>query len=86
MACPNPARVGGVDDGGGFQGGWVLVRKDLVPEEVAARIGATYHVRTQALAYVHGFSTFPMPEGSKFLCDKAIVEVHYDPVQNVAAR
>jgi len=78
-ACPNPAKIVGVDDGGGFQGGWVLIRNDLIADDVATRIAATYHVRTQALAYVHGFSTFPVPEASKFLCDKAVVEVHYDP-------
>jgi hypothetical protein len=86
VACPNPARVLGVEDGGGFQGGWVLVRRDASAEDTAARIAAAYHVRTQSLMYLHGFSVFPVPEGSKFLCDKALVEVHYDPPQGVLAR
>ena len=77
-----PAKVIGTDSGG-YQGGWVLVRKDLDPEDTAARFAKSYHVRTQALTYLHGFSTFPMPEGSKFLCDKAVVEVHYDPPRSV---
>jgi hypothetical protein len=83
--CRNPARVIGTDSGS-YQGGWVLVARDLDPEDTAARVAKTYHVRAQALAYVHGFSTFPMPQEQKFLCDKAIVEVHYDPVQGVTAR
>ena len=83
--CRNPAKVLGTDSGG-YQGGWVLIAKDLDPEDTAARIAKTYHVRTQSLAYLHGFSTFPMPQEQKFLCDKAVVEVHYDPVQGVAAR
>lgn len=83
--CRNPARVIGTD-AGGYQGGWVLIARDLDPEDTAARIAKAYHVRTQALTYVHGFSTFPMPQEPKFLCDKAVVEVHYDPVQGVAAR
>jgi hypothetical protein len=83
--CRSPAKVIGTDSGG-YQGGWVLVRKDLDPEDAAARIAKSYHVRTQALTYLHGFSTFPMPEGSKFLCDKAVVEVHYDPPRSVVAR
>lgn len=83
--CRNPAKVVG-SDSGGYQGGWVLVRKDLDPEDTAARIAKAYHVRTQALTYLHGFSTFPMPEEPKFLCDKAVVEVHYDPPRSVVAR
>ena len=83
--CRNPAKVVGTDSGG-YQGGWVLIARDLDPEDTAARIAKTYHVRTQSLAYLHGFSTFPMPQEQKFLCDKAVVEVHYDPVQGVAAR
>jgi len=85
VTCRNPARVIG-SDSGGYQGGWVLIARNLDPEDTAARIARAYHVRTQALTYVHGFSTFPMPQEPKFLCDKAVVEVHYDPVQGVAAR
>jgi len=84
-ACRSPARVLGADTGG-YQGGWVVVRNDVDPQDAAARIAKAYHVRTQALTYVHGFSTFPMPQEPKFLCDKAVVEVHYDPVQGIAAR
>lgn len=86
--CPRPAKVVGTDPGA-YGGGWVLVRGDLDPQDTAARIAKIFHVRTQSLMYVHGFSVFPMPEGQderKFLCDKALVEVHYDPVQGVAAR
>ncbi|HXY97506.1 MAG TPA: hypothetical protein VEH00_11075 [Steroidobacteraceae bacterium] len=84
--CRNPAKVIGTESGGYGQGGWVLVRKDQDPNDVAARIAAAFHVRTQALMYLHGFSTFPIPQGPKFLCDRAVVEVHYDPLQGVAAR
>jgi len=84
-ACRNSVKVVGTDSGG-YQGGWVLVRKDLDPEETAARIAKAYHVRTQSLAYLHGFSTFPMPQDPKFLCDRAVVEVHYDPPQGVGVR
>jgi len=83
--CRNSAKVVGTDSGG-YQGGWVLVRKDQDPNEVAARIAKTFHVRTQSLTYLHGFSTFPMPQDPKFLCDRAVVEVHYDPPQGIAAR
>ncbi len=76
--CRHPARV--IDaDAGGNDGGWVLVRQDQSVEETAARISAAYHVRTQPLMYLHGFSTYPVPQGSKFLCDKAVAEVHYAP-------
>ena len=84
--CRNPAKVIGTDSGGYGQGGWVLVRKDQDPNDVAARIATTYHVRTQPLMYLHGFSTFPIPPQPKFLCDKAVAEVHYDPPQGVASR
>jgi hypothetical protein len=83
--CRNPARVVGADSGG-YPGGWILVARDQDPEETAVRIARTYHVRTQSLSYLHGFSTFPVPQGPKFLCDRAVVEVHYDPPQGVAAR
>jgi len=83
--CRNPAKVVGTDFGG-YQGGWVLVRNDLDPEDAAARIAKAYHVRTQSLTYLHGFSMFPMPREPKFLCDKAVLEVHYDRPQGVAAR
>ena len=73
-------------DSGGYQGGWVLVRKDLDPEDTATRIAKTYHVATRSLTYVHGFSTYPVPQEPKFLCDKALVEVHYDPPKAIAAR
>ncbi len=82
--CRNPAKVVGAD-AGGDEGGWVLVRQDQSVEETAARITAAYHVRTQSLTYLHGFSTYPVPESSKFLCDKAVVEVHYAPPHAVAA-
>jgi hypothetical protein len=82
--CPNPARV--VGDPGGTQGGWVLVRGDQPVADTAARVATTFHVRTQSLTYVHGFSTYPVPEGAKFLCDKAIAEVHYAPSQSVSGR
>ena len=84
--CPSPAPVVGAEDGGGYQGGWVVVRKEVSAQDAAARIGATYHVRTQPLLYVHGFSVFPMPEGAKLRCDKAVMEVHFDPAQQSAAR
>lgn len=80
--CRNPAKV---IDAGGSQGGWVLVRKDVSVDDTAARIAKAYQVRTQRLTYLHGFSTYPMPQGSKFLCDKAVVEVHIDPPQAVVA-
>jgi hypothetical protein len=80
--CHNPAKVIGED---ADEGGWVLVRPDRSVEETAERIAAAYHVRTQSLTYLHGFSTYPVPEGSKFLCDKAVVEVHYAPPHAVAA-
>jgi len=83
--CRNPAKVIGTDSGG-YQGGWVIVRKDLDPLDTAARIAKAYHVRTQSLAYLHGFSVFPMPQEPKFLCDQAVVEVHYDPSQGIASR
>lgn len=82
--CRSPAKVIGAD-AGGDEGGWVLVRPDRSVDETAARIAATYHVRTQSLTYLHGFSTYPVPESSKFLCDKAVVEVHYAPPHAVAA-
>jgi hypothetical protein len=81
--CPNPAKVVG-----GFsrdnREGWVIVREDRSAEETAARIAANYHVRTEPLSYLHGFSTFPVPQDPKFLCDKAVVEVHY--VSSLAGR
>lgn len=73
-------------DPGGTQGGWVLIRADQSVYDTAARVSTTYQVRTQALTYLHGFNTYPVPEGSKFLCDKAIVEVHYAPSQSVSGR
>ena len=84
LTCPNPAKVVGVNSRDN-QGGWVLVRENRSAEDTAARIASDYHVRTQPLTYLHGFSTYPMPQGSKFLCDKAIVEVHYEP-EAIAAR
>ena len=81
--CPNPAKVVG-----GFsrdnREGWVIVREDRSAEETAARIAANYHVRTEPLSYLHGFSTYPVPQDPKFLCDKAVVEVHY--VSSLAGR
>lgn len=82
--CAKPAKV--VGDAGSTQGGWVLVREDRSVDETAARTATTYHVRTQSLTYLHGFSTYPVPESGRFLCDKAIVEVHYAPSQGLAAR
>ena len=83
--CQTPAKVVGADPGG-YRGGWVLIRRDLDAEDTAARIAKTYHVRTQALAYVHGFSIFPMPQEQSFLCEKAVIEVHYDPTEGAAVR
>jgi len=83
-ACPHPAKI--VGDPAGTQGGWVLVRGDQSVDDTAVRVANSYHVRTQSLTYLHGFSTYPVPEGSKFLCDKAIVEVHYAPSQTVSGR
>jgi hypothetical protein len=81
--CPNPAKVVG-----GFsrdnREGWVIVREDRSAEETAARIAANYHVRTEPLSYLHGFSTYPVPQDPKFLCDKAVIEVHY--VSSLAGR
>jgi hypothetical protein len=85
VECRNPARIVGTD-AGGDQEGWILVRADLDARDTAARIAAAYHVRTQALAYVHGFSTYPVPQSAKLLCDKAVIEVHYAPTHAVAAR
>lgn len=76
--CSNPARIVGANSGTN-QEGWVIVPGDRSPEDTAARIAAKYHVRTQALSYLHGFSTYPVPQDPKFLCDKAVVEVHYAP-------
>jgi len=83
--CPKTATVVGANSING-QGGWVLVREDRSAEDTAARIAATYHVRTQSLTYLHGFSTYPVPDNPKFLCDTAIVEVHYAPAQSIAGR
>lgn len=83
--CPNPAKLVGTNSKD-TQEGWVIVRADRSVEETATRIAATYHVRTQPLTYVHGFSTYPVPEGPRFLCDKAVAEVHFAPPQAVAAR
>jgi hypothetical protein len=83
--CANPARVVGVNSVDN-QGGWILVRDSQSAEDTAARIASTYHVRTQPLTYLHGFSTFPVPQEPRFLCDKAIVEVHYAAYQGVASR
>jgi hypothetical protein len=83
-SCRNPARlVGGPPVA--KQSGWVVVREDRSVQDTAARIATEYHVRTQPLTYVHGFSMYPVPNEPKFLCDKALVEVHYDR-SNVAAR
>ncbi len=81
--CRNPARVVGTVSRD-TQEGWVIVRDDRSAEDTAARIAASYHVRTQPLRYLHGFTTFPVPQDPKFLCDKALVEVHY--ASDVAAR
>jgi hypothetical protein len=83
--CPSPAKIVGTNSVDN-QGGWILVRDDRSPEDTAARIAATYHVRTEALTYLHGFSTYPVPQEPKFLCDKAIVEVHYAASQGMASR
>jgi len=74
--CPNPAKVVGTFSRDN-QEGWVIVREDRSTEDTAARIAASYHVRTQPLSYLHGFSTYPVPQDPKFLCDKAVLEVHY---------
>ena len=83
-ACPNPAKV--VGNSRNTEGGWVIVRQDRSSEETAARIAKAYHVRTQPLSYLHGFSTYPMPQEPNFLCDKAVVEVHYAAPRGIAAR
>lgn len=77
MLCANPAKVVGAI--APQQEGWIIVRDDRSTEETAARIAASYHVRTQTLTYVHGFSTYPVPQDPKLLCDKAVSEVHYAP-------
>lgn len=82
--CTKPAGVVGANSINS-QGGWVLVREDQSAEDTAARIATSYHVRTQPLSYLHGFSTYPVPDDRKFLCDKAILEVHYAP-QSVPGR
>jgi len=83
--CPNPTKVFGTNSLNS-QGGWVLVREDRSTEDTAARIAAAYHVRTQSLSYLHGFSTYPVPDDPKFHCDKAVVEVHYAAPHGVAGR
>ena len=82
--CRNPVKVLGGPPVA-KQSGWVVVRDDRSVPETAERIAKDYHVRTQSLTYVHGFSMYPVPTEPKFLCDKALVEVHYDR-SNVAAR
>lgn len=83
--CPHPARVIGVNSRDNAHGGWVIVRETESAEDTAARVAAAYHVRTRTLLYLHGFSTYPVPQEPKFLCEKGIVEVHYAP-GGVAAR
>jgi hypothetical protein len=83
-SCRNPAKVVGGPPVA-KQSGWVLVRDDRSVQDTAARIATDYHVRTQPLTYVHGFSMYPVPIEPRFLCDKAVAEVHYDR-SNVAAR
>jgi hypothetical protein len=85
VTCPKPAKVVGTNSLNS-QGGWVLVREDRSTEDTAARIAAAYHVRTQSLTYVHGFNTYPVPDDPKFLCDKAVVEVHYAAPQAAPGR
>lgn len=85
VTCPKTAKVVGINSVN-RQGGWVLVREDRSAEDTAARIAAAYHVRTQSLSYLHGFSTYPVPDDPKFLCDKAIVEVHYAPSPSIVGR
>lgn len=85
ISCPKPAKVVGANSLNS-QGGWVLVREDRSAEDTAARIAATYHVRTQALTYLHGFNTYPMPDDPKFFCDKAVLEVHYAAPQATGGR
>ena len=82
-ACPNPARVMGAFSRDN-QEGWIIVRADRSPEDTAARIAAHYHVRTQPLSYLHGFSIYPVPQDPKLLCDQAVAEVHY--ASSLAAR
>ena len=83
--CAHPATVVGTDARDG-QGGWVLIREDRSAEDTAARLAAEYHVRTQPLMYLHGFSLYPVPQDPKFLCEKALVELHYAAPPAVAAR
>ena len=82
VTCPKPAQVVGTNSLNG-QGGWVLVREDRSVEDAAVRIAAAYHVRTQSLTYVHGFSTYPVPGDPQFLCDNAVAEVHYAAPQGL---
>ena len=81
--CPNPAKVVGAFSRDN-QEGWIIVRADQSSEDTAARIEANYHVRTQPLSYLHGFSIYPVPQDPKLLCDKAVAEVHY--ASSLAAR
>lgn len=81
--CPNPAKVVGSFSRDN-QEGWIIVRADRSSEDTAARIAASYHVRTQPLSYLHGFSIYPVPQDPKLLCDKAVAEVHY--ASSLAAR
>jgi hypothetical protein len=74
--CQNPAKIVGTSTHES-QEGWVIVREDRSVEDTAARIASSYHVRTQALTYLHGFSTYPVPKEPKFFCDRAVAEVHY---------
>lgn len=85
LTCTKPAKVIGTNSLNS-QGGWVLVREDRSTEDTAARIAAAYHVRTQSLSYLHGFSTYPVPDDPKFFCDKAVVEVHYAAPQVIPGR
>jgi hypothetical protein len=82
--CANPARVVGTL-ARADQEGWVIVRADQSAEDTAVRIATRYHVRTQALSYLHGFSSYPVPQDPKFLCEKAVAEVHYVPLPSGGA-
>jgi hypothetical protein len=59
------------------QEGRVVVRDDWSAQDGAVCIATTYHVRTQPLSYLYGCSTYAVLQDPKFLCDKAVTEVHY---------
>src|SRR5262249_480473 len=85
LSCAKPAKVIGTNSLNS-QGGWIVVRDDRPVDETANRIAKTYHVRTQPRTYLNGFSVYPVPDDPKFLCDKAVAEVHYAAPQATSRR